>query len=78
MNKQLVAIVIASVLLLFTLAGCQEPPSAEESANLVSNSCANRDVEAVTPNTRDNDKLINERLLILLVIFFILAYFLQA
>lgn len=31
MNKQLVAIVIASVLLLFTLAGCQEPSSAEES-----------------------------------------------
>ena len=35
MNKQLVAIVIASVLLLFTLAGCQEPPSAEESAKAV-------------------------------------------
>ena len=46
MNKQLVAIVIASVLLLFTLAGCQEAPSVEESAKA-----------ALSQQDRSNDSL---------------------
>jgi len=62
MNKQLVAIVIASYLMLFTLAGCQEQPEVEDDAKAALSQESNpNDKQSETKDSQKNTKNLIEK-----------------